>query len=195
MPNGRRWLRFIVAAALAGCAPLRTRTSAVDACRPVPSALPAGTSTAGLGGEYEVTMVATAGVHAGRTVLGRLALTPQDSALLEVEGAAQPFRGTADIALDSVGAVQMGDLAAADPSAPGVAVYEQRSPGVGPTVIVRLGSASNARGPQPFDAGHTTLYVRRITDAGFAGGWGSSAGSTYPIRQAQGYFCAVRARS
>jgi hypothetical protein len=147
-----------------------------------------------MGGEYGFTMVATGGARAGRTASGRLVLMPQDSALSSVEGAAQPFRGTADIALDSVGAVRMGDLAAADPSAPGVAVYEQRAPNGAPTVVVRLGSASNARGPQPFDAGHTTLYVRRISDGGLAGGWSSSAGSTYPIRRAQGYFCAVRTR-
>jgi hypothetical protein len=145
-----------------------------------------------MGGAYRFTMVATDGVRAGRTVSGRLELTPQDSTLLQVEGAAQPFRGTTDVAVDSVGAVRMGDLAAADPSAPGVAVYEQRAPTGTLTVVMRLGSASNARGLQPFDAGHTTLYVRRISDAGFAGGWASSAGSTYPIRQAHGYFCAVR---
>ena len=108
----------------------------------------------------------------------------------------QPLRGSAEVALEAVGAVRMGDLGAQDAVAPGIGVYEQRAPGTGvPTVVVRLGSASNARGPLVFDAGHTTLYVRRIDPDGFAGGWASSAGSTFPMREAQGYFCAVRARS
>jgi hypothetical protein len=34
--------------------------------------------------------------------------------------------------------------------------------------------------------------VRRIGRDGFAGGWTSSAGSTFPPRRAAGYFCAVR---
>jgi hypothetical protein len=186
------WTGLAVAALLTACATFRGRARSADECRPVEGPLPAVATTAGMSGTYRFTMVATDGARRGRVVSGRLELTPQDSALLQAEGAAQPYRGTTDVALDSVGAVRMGDLAAADPGAPGVAVYEQRSPDGVPTVVVRLGSASNARGLQPFDAGHTTLYVRRISDAGFAGGWASSAGSTYPIRQAHGYFCAVR---
>ena len=93
--------------------------------------------------------------------------------------------GTAAIALDSVGAVPMGDLGATDPAAPGVAVYEQPAPAaagsrLGPTVVIRLGAGSNARGPQPFDAAYTTLFVKQIGPDGFAGGWSSSAGSTFP---------------
>lgn len=190
----RRWNLLLAAAALAGCATLRGHASASDGCRPVEGPLPLGATTAGMGGTYAFTMVATDGARAGKRVTGRLVLAPQDSAWLAVEGATQPFRGTADIALEDVGAVRMGDLAAAEPGAPGVAVYEQHAPSGAPTVLLRLGAGSNARGAQPFDAGFTTLFVRRITDEGFAGGWRSSAGSTYPIRQAQGYFCAERVR-
>jgi hypothetical protein len=155
--------------------------------------LPASASTAEMRGEFSLTMVATAGADSGRTAVGRVTLVSQDSGLIAAERAQQPLRGTAEIALEDVGAVRMGALGATDPRAPGVAVYEQRAPVTGvPTVVVRLGSASNARGPAVFDAGHTTFYVRRIAREGFFGGWASSAGSTYPRRRAEGYFCAVR---
>ena len=144
-------------------------------------------------GDFVFTMVATTGTRAGRSVTGRLSLVPQDSALQAVERATQPLRGTATIALRAVGAERLGDLAATAPDAPGVAVYEQRAADGKPTVIVRFGNESNARGPQAFDAGHTTAYVRQITPDGFAGGWSSSAGSVFPPRHADGYFCATRA--
>jgi len=195
MPHDRRWIRLVALGFLAGCAAPRARPDPAAACRPVDGVLPPGTSTSPLAGTFDFTLVATDGARAGRSVTGRLQLVPQDSGLMAVEGAMQSFRGATDVVPDSVGAVRMGSLAAADPNDPGVAVYEQHAPSGALTVVVRLGSASNARGPQPFDAGFTTLFVRRIADAGFAGGWRSSAGSTFPIRQAQGYFCAVRAKA
>ncbi len=180
-------------AVLAGCATARGGGS-TDACRAVEGRLPASASTADMAGDFAFTMIATVGAQAGQSVTGRLSLQPQDSALVQVERASQPLRGTAEIALEQVGAVPMGDLGARDPTAPGVAVYEQRAPGSGmPTVVVRLGSFSNGRGPAAFDAGHTTLYVRRISREGFRGGWASTTGSRYPRRESQGYFCAERA--
>jgi len=143
-------------------------------------------------GDFVFTMVATWGERSGQSVTGRLSLVPQDSALQAVERATQPLRGTATIAVEAVGASRLGDLAATAPDAPGVAVYEQRAADGTPTVILRLGDQSNARGPQAFDAAHTTGYVRQIAADGFAGGWSSSAGATFPPRNAQGYFCAVR---
>jgi hypothetical protein len=185
---------LVVAAALGACARGNSQPSPDAACRRVADApLPAGASTALMRGDFVITMVATAGLRAGRSVTGRLSLVRQDSALQAVERATQPLRGTAVIALEAVGAARLGDLAATAPDAPGVAVYEQRSAGGTPTVILRFGNESNARGPQAFDAAHTTGYVRRITTDGFAGGWSSGAGSTFPPRFAEGYFCAVRA--
>jgi len=167
----------------------------VRECRPVDGPLLASTSTASMSGDYALTMVATGGARDGRSVEGRISLHPQDSAFVALEGATQPLVGTAEIVLETVGAVLMGDLTGADSRGPGVGVYEQRPAGAAPTVVLRLGSASNARGPAVFDAGHTTLYVRRIAGDGFAGGWASSAGSVYPMQEARGYFCAVRVRS
>lgn len=195
---------LIVAGALAGCATVRGGGGGgggaardADPCRPVEGRLSADARTADMAGRFTITMVATGGAQAGQTVSGALTLVPQDSALLaagpEAAGATQPLRGTVAIALGQVGAVRMGELAADDPRAPGVGVYEQRAPDGAPTVVVRLGAASNARDAQAFDAGHTTLFVRSITAEGFAGGWTSSGGSTFPIRRAAGYFCAVRA--
>jgi len=180
-------------AALGACAHLRAHRGPDAACRRVPdAALPAGASTTLMRGDFVLTMVATSGPQSGRSADGRLSLVPQDSALQAGDGATQPLRGTATIALETVGAVRMGDLAATAPDAPGVAVYEQRAAAGTPTVLLRFGNESNARGPQAFDAGHTTGYVRQITPDGFAGGWSSSAGSVFPPRHAEGYFCAVR---
>jgi hypothetical protein len=184
---------FAAAVAAAGaCAHPRGNPSPDAPCRPVETPLPSSASTALMRGEFAFTMVATTGKRAGRSVTGRLSLVPQDSALQAVERATQPLRGAATIALETVGAERLGDLAATAPDAPGVAVYEQRAADGKPTVIVRFGNESNARGPQAFDAGHTTGYVRQITPDGFAGGWSSSAGPVFPPRHADGYFCATR---
>jgi hypothetical protein len=181
-------------ALLDACARPRPHTSPDATCQRVADApLPADASTASMRGDFVLTMVATTGAKSGASVTGRLSLVPQDSALQSVERATQPLRGTATIDIEAVGAVQMGSLAATAPDAPGVAVYEQRSADGTPTVLLRFGEQSNARGSQAFDAGHTTGYVRRITPDGFAGGWSSSAGSVFPPRHADGFFCAVRA--
>ncbi len=184
---------LVGAALLGGCAHRNSQPSPASACQRVADApLPAGTSTSPMAGEFVLTMVATAGPKAGRSVTGRLSLVPQDSALRQVERATQSLRGTADIALDSVGAVRFGDLAATAPDAPGVAVYEQRASDGTPTVVIRFGNESNARGPQAFDAGHTAAYVRQISRDAFAGGWSSALSATFPPRHAEGYFCARR---
>ncbi|HVM67184.1 MAG TPA: hypothetical protein VMU14_20110, partial [Acidimicrobiales bacterium] len=83
------------AAALGGCSHLRTRASPDAACQRVPDArLPADASTDPMRGDFVLTLVATSGARAGRTVTGRLSLVPQDSALQAVERATQPLRGT-----------------------------------------------------------------------------------------------------
>lgn len=183
---------LVAAGVLGACAHPRANPGPDAPCRPVETPLPSSASTGPMRGDFVFTMVATTGRMAGRSVTGRLSLVPQDSALQAVERATQPLRGTATIALETVGAERLGDLAATAADAPGVAVYEQRAADRTPTVIVRFGNESNARGPQAFDAGHTTGYVRQITPDGFAGGWSSSAGSVFPPRHADGYFCAVR---
>ncbi len=182
------------AAALGACVHRRAAAGApADPCRPVGDApLPASASTGLMRGDFVLTMVATAGARAGRSVSGRLSLVPQDSALQTVERATQPLRGTTAIDLEAVGATRFGNLAATAPDAPGVAVYEQRAADGTPTVLLRLGDQMNARGPQAFDAGHTTAFVRRITPDGFAGGWSSRLANAFPPRNAEGYFCAVR---
>jgi hypothetical protein len=188
-----RGLALAAAALAAACATARGGRGDPDACRPAAGHLAAADSAASLAGEFSLTMTATAGAAAGRTVVGHLGLVPQDSALVPAERSTEPLRGTAVIRLEDVGATRMGDLAASDPAAPGVGVYEQRAPATGaPTIVLRFGAVSNSRGPSPIDAGHTTLFVSRITAEGFAGGWSSSAGPVFPPRRASGYFCAVR---
>jgi len=186
------YLGITAAFLITGCAS-SAAPSDPTACGPVQASFPPSATVSPMVGRFTITMAATVGATAGASVAGSMILVARDSSLVEPSAYSQPLVGTADIALEAVGAVRMGDLAATDPLAPGVAVYEQQVAGT-TTVLVRLGSASNARGPAAFDAGHTTLYVRRIAADGFAGGWASSAGSTYPMQEARGYFCAVRAQ-
>ncbi len=176
----------------AACATSQGGRGGDDACRPTEGRLAVTDSAVTMRGEYRLTMRATSGAASGHAAIGRLSLVPQETALLAAERSTEPLRGTADIRLEDIGATRMGDLAAGDPADPGVGVYEQRAPSGAPTVVVRLGSGSNGRGPSAMDAGHTTLFVGRIGSDGFGGSWSSSAGSTFPPRRSGGFFCAVR---
>ena len=95
--------------------------------------------------------------------------------------------GTADVALDSVGALVVGDAASTDPTRPGVIVFGS-APGDAPRILMRLGSEANRRDQQPFDSGYTVLDVRAVNTDGFAGPWRSGVVET----EAEGYFCARR---
>ncbi len=182
-------LGVVVLGAAGACA--RNARSAGSECRPLPDGPPAATSTAGLAGEYRLTLVATRGPRAGRMAAGRLWLAPQDTALqllFRLNGsvdstARMPLIGGTDLDLDAVGAVRLGALDSRDPRQPGISVLE--TPGA---IVLRLGAEANRRDVVRFDGGYMALYVRATDGAGFAGAWAS--GVTGP--EAEGYFCAVR---
>jgi hypothetical protein len=176
---------------LAGCSGANAGQSDPQPCAPVEAAAAAVTAE-GLGGEYNLSLVATSGPKRGTTAAGTLALMAQDSAYrsLESEGRAPdttftlPWYGTADVDLSSVGAVAPGDPKSTDPASPGVLVME--GPG---RVMLRLGSEANRRGVRRFDGAFTALQVQQVTDKGFAGTW-QSGGADEP---SSGHFCADRA--
>lgn len=107
---------------------------------------------------------------------------------------ARPSTGSLDVIPDSIGAVPMGDAASLSPEAPGVGVYAARGADNRLTSLVaRIGSGSNVRGgPVALDAGHFTLYIRRVTSKGVSGGWSSSNGIGIGATRSDGYFCASK---
>jgi hypothetical protein len=165
-------------------------------CEPVETPLPATADASLLAGVFEITFVPRAGPRADSApARARLVLHEQEASLVVLDSAAgltQPFVGTLELDRALIGATDMGDLLATDPRRPGVAAYAQRRDGDLTALVVRLGSISNERGQQPYDAGHFTLFVRRIGSDGFDGGWASSSGAGMNPTDASGHFCAVR---
>lgn len=182
---------LVVLAAAAACAARGSIGGApVGQCEPMAEPLSPRESLAPLSGAYVLRLVATRGAAAGRSAVGELVLRPHDSSRVVLEaGVETPFFGHAVIPLEDVGAVRMGDLASADPDAPGVAVYVTRdAQGATTSAVIRLGSSSNRRGQMLFDAGYTVLFLRSVESSGFKGGWASAV----ERREVSGHFCAQR---
>jgi hypothetical protein len=150
-------------------------------------------------GEYALTLVATRGDSAGRTVSGRIWLHRQEEELRRYTpfgadpdpGLTVPLYGAAEIDLDAVGAVHAGELGSLDPARPGSMVLERRGEAEGRSfaeILVRLGAEGNRRDVQAFDAAYMVLWLRAESTEGFAGDWRSGVSG----RQSRGYFCAVR---
>jgi hypothetical protein len=166
-------------------------------CAPVTSVLPAEASAEGIGGEYQLSLVATSGVKAGSRVDGTLRLQRQTGKLRyrswpgSDSSVVHPMYGAAELELVAVDAIQVGSISSSDPTAPGVLVVEQRARAGQPPrteIILRLGSEANRRDRQRVDGGYTALRVRELSPAGFSGTWASGV-----LRErSAGYFCAVR---
>jgi hypothetical protein len=184
---------------LAACQHQQPARSLRAGCDTV-AAQPAATmDMTGLAGNYSITFFATRGLRSGHSVSGLLTLRAQDPAMIELPRAdgvpmRQPYVGRLDVELDSIGAVQMGDLMTDDAAAPGFALYvAHRLNDQVTEVLGRVGSVSNARGPSPIDAGHFTLFVRRVSTQGIWGGWSSNPGTGgFITPDAVGHFCALR---
>jgi hypothetical protein len=177
---------------LAGCGGANAGRSDPQACAPLAAAEASSMNVGGLGGEYSVRLVASAGAKRGETTEGRLELIPQDSAYRTLGpadgpgGSAYtfPFYGTAAVDFAAVGAMIPGDPGSADPESPGVLVIQ------GPDrVLLRVGSEANRRGVRRFDGAFTVLQIQQVTDGGFAGAWKSGVGTD----ESAGHFCATRA--
>lgn len=171
--------------------------SSTSECVHPPGSLTTDVAAMQLEGTFQLTLVAREGEKAGSRSAGRLQLMVQDSSrrVVGVPGgvadttASAPLYGTADIDVEAVGALRLGDLSSRDPMRPGVLVLERRTdPASPPSIVLRLGSIANQRDVLRFDGGYTALHVQEITEGGFRGTWAS--GTMGP--QAEGYFCAVR---
>jgi hypothetical protein len=171
----------------------RAESGADAGCRPVTSGALAAAPWDSLAGDWHLTLVATAGPGAGRVAQGLVALRSQEESLRRVDrpGPATvtvPAVGSTDLRVEEVGAVRMGDLGSADPRRPGVSIWVSRGADGGVSAVLRIGQQEIGTTLQPFDAGYTVLYLRRVTGAGIYGGWAS--GVTDEV--ASGHFCATR---
>ena len=168
----------VMLGALLGCA-RPAANSAADGCGPVTYALDREASAERMVGTFRVTLVATSGDSVGRVVAGRLdlrATSREDVALV----------GEAELPVETVGALRLGDLAGSDEAAPGVVVLHGGTDR--PSILLRLGSEANRAGVQRFDGGYTALEVLRMDQSGFSGSWRSGITSN----SATGHFCALR---
>ena len=169
--------------------------AAAPTCAEPIGSLEAAASLNDWAGEYTLTMVGGADGEEARSVQGTLILHEQADDLRyfsgsggnAIPGVTAPLFGTADVPVEAVGALRVGDLMSTDPAAPGVLVIESETP-QGPNILLRFGSDANRRDMVRFDGGYTVLELREIGDDGFGGTWTSG------IQRlgAAGYFCAVR---
>ena len=102
-----------------------------------------------------------------------------------IPGVLIPLFGTADVDVEAVGAVRVGDLTSADPAAPGVLVIEDDTDRR-PNILLRFGSEANRRDVVRFDGGFMVLEVRELGENGFRGTWTSGV----PAVRTRGHFCA-----
>ena len=148
------------AGAASACAAPDTNTHAdVDAAR--------------LPGNYRLTLVATSGAQAGRSIAGSLSLGPRV--------------GHATIDIAAVGAVAPGDIGSTDPARPGVLVVLPNA-STPSSIILRFGADANTSEHQLFDGSHMALFVADATARGMVGSWTSGVDA----RSAGGHFCAER---
>ncbi|HEX7336145.1 MAG TPA: hypothetical protein VF252_02965 [Gemmatimonadales bacterium] len=145
----------------------------------------------GLVGSYRLKLVATEGPRAGQATEGTLGLRPYEGSLraVTIDGmrdtaASYVHYGSADVDLEAVGAVRLGNLGSLDPTRPGAVVLERKG-----VITLRLGSEANRRDVVRFDGGFTALRVAGASREGFTGSWTSGVGIQ---RSSAGYFCAVR---
>ena len=151
-------------------------------------------------GSFRLTLVTGSGDGRQRATTGTLHLQPNppDLRSLAAEDAATdeavsvPLYGWAAVALQPVGALEVGDLGSQDPLSPGVLVLEQRPAYAAPVAItLRLGSVANRRdGRTAVDGGYTALHVTRVEESGgFSGTWTSGVHG----RRVEGHFCVIPA--
>jgi len=192
-----RWRIALAAlpAAVAACAARGGQSAPVAEvpCVPVDAVALAGTPWDSLAGQWRLTLVASRGPMAGRSVWGVLSLRQQEAALRQMDrpGPATvtvPLIGSTDIRLEEVAAVRMGNLLSTSPQRPGTSVWVSRGADGVVSGVLRLGQEEIGSRLQPFDAGYTALFLRRVGVSAIHGGWASGA----PEEVASGHFCAVR---
>ena len=203
-PTGAHLMTLLTVGACHSAAPATKAATnppaspATDTCAATTGDLPRSATSARLGGEYRVRVVANTGPRSGEAVDAHLRLAPLPDSLQVSEPilgvtdttTRHPLAGATDLDPALVGAVSTGDNSSTDPTAPGVLVIERRpSAADAPaSVMLRLGALANRRGVARFDGGYFALTVRRMDADGFAGTWASGTAR----QAAAGYFCAER---
>ena len=192
----------LVSCAAAGReASTRTRESPIEAtataraCAAPTDSLGPAASVDGWTGEYSLSLVGRPSAGGVRSVRGDLVLHEQPASLRyfrrsggdPLPGVVIPLFGTADVDVETVGAVRVGDLSSADPAAPGVLVIEGGADGR-PSILLRFGSEANRRDRVRYDGGFMVLEVREIRENGFSGTWTSGVQGV----RTRGHFCAER---
>jgi hypothetical protein len=161
-------------------------------CRPVEGKLAANTPWDGLAGSWRLTMVSATGSDAGHSVSGTMTLRIQDSTRRAIvrPGSTRvtvPLIGSADIALERVGAVRIGDIGSTESLKPGLAIWVSQSDS-GVSAVLRIGQEEIPSDLIRFDGGFTALFLRQVSATSMRGGWASGVAPG----QAGGYFCAER---
>lgn len=164
-----------------------------SACHPVEGRLPENVHWDSLPGSWRLTLVAETGQMASRSVQGTMSLREQLPALKQVNilGAhpvTVPIIGTADIDLEGVGAVRLGDVLSTDPGHPGLAIWVSEGGGDGVSAILRIGEEAIRGDIVRFDGGYTALYLQHVSASSIRGGWASGV----TTKAVTGYFCAER---
>ncbi len=190
MRNSFWWWTFLVS--LTGCGNPQALAARCDpAGMPVAPAV----SVDDISGDYAIHFIATAGTRSGDTVSAILELRDQDPDLTEMpDGSVQTAVGDMDLPRNRLGVADTGDPLSTSDSAPGVGVYLEGDP-ASPSVVARVGSHANARGPASFDGAWFTLFFEKADANGIAGSWRSGMSPAFPpVSEARGRFCADRLR-
>jgi hypothetical protein len=184
------------------CGSARPEAGSVgDGCADGGAALTPQSAASALAGSYRLSLAVASGPRAGGSAEGQLVLRPGDqstapAAVLGLRDSTvrHPLVGSLELDPAAAGAAATGDLASADPAAPGVLVIERRPvrPDAAVEITLRLGAEANRRDVLRFDGGYFALTVRRLGARGFAGTW-ASGGADGVAGTAGGSFCARRA--
>jgi hypothetical protein len=187
----------VLALALGACAGRNQAGGEASAreCLPVEGRLAAGVPWDSLSGRWRLTLVATAGPRAGSRVAGLMTLQVRAPEVrrMDAPGSAVitvPVMGSSDIAVESVGAVRIGNVQAADPTQPGLAIWVTEGPDSAVSAVLRIGQEPLRTDIVRFDGGYTALFLREVSSTRIRGGWTSAVSVREPA--ASGHFCAVR---
>lgn len=184
-----------VAATVGACAhrraaavsPATPSKSGAATCTAAVGSLPQGTNVASIAGDYQLTLVATAGPRNGWKTDGTLSLDPP------ARSSSPPTQltGLVTVMLDSIGAVAPSRSTSAATAIPAVAVqWAMAKDGVQtPQITIRLATTAASTGTRMIEGSYMALHVAAIAGDGFSGRWESAKGGM-EVQPASGYFCA-----
>lgn len=186
-------LAWVVAAA--ACAGGRAGAAASrDSCQPVEGHnITSTTPWDSLPGGWRLTLVASAGPNAGRSVEGTMILAARHPSVRRMESPGNgtvtvPIIGSVDIALEQVGAVRLGNVRSTDSLQPGLAIWVSQDQEGRSSAVLRIGQEALRTDIVRFDGGYMALYLRQVSGEAIRGGWASGVRT----EESSGWFCADR---